>query len=98
MTTYCFDIDQTICLSIAGEYESAEPLVERIGKVNQLYEAGHYIIFLTARGSLLKSDFTDLTKNQLHAWGVKYHELHMGKPYADYYIDDKAVTDLDFFA
>lgn len=97
MTVYCFDIDQTICLSAPGEYESAKPLVERIKRVNQLYEAGNYIIFLTARGSLIKKDFSELTRNQLNTWGVKYHELHMGKPFADYYIDDKAVTDTEFF-
>ncbi len=95
--TFCFDIDQTICLSIPGDYASAEPLIERIDKINQLFDEGNYIIFSTARGSLLKQDFTELTQSQLAAWGVKYHELHMGKPVADYYIDDKAVTDIEFF-
>ena len=39
----------------------------------------------------------DLTKQQLDDWGVKYHELIMGKPHADYFIDDKGVKDEDFF-
>jgi hypothetical protein len=34
---------------------------------------------------------------QLELWGCKYHELIMGKPSADYYIDDKAIKDNDFF-
>ena len=30
---------------------------------------------------------------QLKKWGVKYHELIMGKPYGDFFIDDKAHND-----
>ena len=37
------------------------------------------------------------TEQQLFEWGVKYHELFMGKPAADYYIDDKGISDKDFF-
>ena len=39
----------------------------------------------------------ELTKQQLDDWGVKYHELIMGKPHADYFIDDKAWPDKVFF-
>ena len=39
----------------------------------------------------------DLTKQQLDDWGVKYHELIMGKPHADFFIDDKAWPDKVFF-
>ena len=28
----------------------------------------------------------------MDGWGVKYHELLMGKPGADFFIDDKGVT------
>jgi len=30
-------------------------------------------------------------------WGCKFHELHMGKPSGDYYIDDKGINSNDFF-
>ena len=39
----------------------------------------------------------DLTEKQLEKWGVKYHELLFGKPHADVFIDDKAVSDTDWF-
>ena len=39
----------------------------------------------------------ELTRQQLEEWGVKYNELIMGKPHADYFIDDKGVKDEDFF-
>ncbi len=30
--------------------------------------------------------------------GVNYHELFMGKPAGDLYIDDKGIKDEDFFS
>ena len=44
-----------------------------------------------------KDKFFNLTKMQLDIWGCKYHDLILGKPSADYYIDDKAINDYDFF-
>ena len=41
--------------------------------------------------------FTDLTEQQLKDWGCKYHTLILGKPNADYYIDDKGVNSDEFF-
>jgi hypothetical protein len=60
--------------------------------VRKLYEAGHRIIFHTARGSMTGMDWKDLTEKQLKEWSIPYHELHFGKPAADLYIDDKAVA------
>ena len=38
-----------------------------------------------------------LTEEQLERWGVKYHQLFLGKPSGDIYIDDKGIKDEDFF-
>ena len=46
---------------------------------------------------LAEARWLELTKLQLSIWNCKYHELIMGKPSADYYIDDKAVNSDDFF-
>jgi hypothetical protein len=35
------------------------------------------------------SDGYEFTKKQLNIWGVKFHELKMGKPSYDILIDDK---------
>ena len=105
MKTYVFDIDGTICSLVGGDYEKASPINYRIDKVNDLYEEGNVIIFQTARGMgrfknddvKAKSAFYDLTVKQLDMWGVKYHELHLGKPAGDIYVDDKGIRDEDFF-
>ena len=98
MKTYCFDLDNTLCLTFETDYEFSVPLEPRIRKVNGLFEQGNRIVIHTARGDLTGLDIRELTERQLSAWGVRYHELRMGKPFADFYIDDKAVLDLDFFS
>ncbi len=89
MKIYVFDIDGTICTNTYGEYERAKPFLRKIEEVNFLYENGNYIKYFTARGSSTGKDWFDLTKKQLESWGAKYHELILGKPEADFYIDDK---------
>jgi len=90
---YVVDIDGTICTQREkGDYENAEPLPERIEKINKLYDEGHTIWFFTARGSETGINWRELTEKQLKDWGVKYHRLLFGKPSADRYIDDKAVN------
>ena len=93
---FCFDIDDTICLTNGMDYSNSVPIENRIGRINALYDAGSTIKFYTARGSKTGIDWRKLTEMQLNSWGVKYHELHMGKPFADIYIDDKAIKDSDF--
>lgn len=95
--TYCIDIDGTIC-SHEEDYNNARPFDYRIRQVNDLYDEGETIILETARGSNTGIDWYDITEAQLKKWGVKYHKLRTGvKIYADFYIDDKAIEDVDFF-
>jgi D-beta-D-heptose 7-phosphate kinase/D-beta-D-heptose 1-phosphate adenosyltransferase len=93
---YCFDIDDTL-LKYHGDYKLATPITERINRVNQLYDEGHKIILMTARGMSSGNDYSDLTKMQLLAFGIKYHELVMNKkPNADIFIDDKGLNVSDW--
>ena len=102
---YVFDIDNTICITHGSDYENSEPYKERISKINNLYDSGHTIIMMTARGmgrtkqNELESYriFYDFTFSQLKNWGVKFHKLMLGKPAADFYIDDKGVNSGNFF-
>tara|TARA_Y100001970_G_scaffold63215_1_gene80947 strand:+ start:2536 stop:2874 length:339 start_codon:yes stop_codon:yes gene_type:complete len=106
---YCVDIDGTICSPITGRnYEEAQPWKSRIDVINKLYDEGNYIIYFTARGmgrfagdpdaaNKAASILFDLTRDQLELWGAKYHELILGKPHADYFIDDKGWPSDVFF-
>jgi hypothetical protein len=97
LKSYCFDLDGTLCTNTEGEYEQAVPLPERILKVNELYDKGNRILIYTARGTVTGIDWRDLTQKQLDTWGIKHHELRLGKPFADVYVDDRGVSDSDFF-
>ena len=105
---YVFDIDGTICEKDEfsdANYENSKPIVERVKIVNKLYDEGNTIIFQTARGmGRFKNDsekaiemFYDFTANQLNDWGVKYHQLFLGKPAGSIYVDDKGMRDIHFF-
>ena len=108
---YCVDIDGTICSPTIGrDYENAQPWQDRIDVINKLYDDGDYIIYFTARGmgrfagdpdlvagAKASAVLFELTQSQLKEWGAKYHELIMGKPHADYFIDDKGINSDEFF-
>jgi len=95
--TFCIDIDGTICTENPHiKYEYAKPVQKVIDKINKLFENGNTIKLHTARGAASGTDWKEITEKQLEEWGVKYHELIMGKPYADYYIDNKAVDILEW--
>jgi hypothetical protein len=95
---YCFDLDGTLCTNTNGDYSNANPFNDRINKVNDLYNIGNKIIINTARGSSTGIDWYKITESQLQQWGVKYHQLFVGKKIeADLFIDDKGISDKDFF-
>ena len=92
------DIDNTICKTPeTGEYHKAKPIYEHICKINAMYDSGHTIIYWTARGTRTGKDWRSLTEQQLAKWLVKYHELHIGKPVYDLFIDDKNINSEVFF-
>ena len=91
---YCFDIDGTICSSVENSrYEQAKPFPKMVRKINELYNSGHTIKIMTARGCVSGKDWSDFTKRQLEDWGVQHHELIMNqKPHAHVFVDDKAIN------
>lgn len=101
----CFDLDHTLCIPGAGpdtqsKYAEAEPMVENIQKLVSFKERGARIVIFTARRMLthngdvekVKADVGLVTENWLSEHGVPYDELIFGKPYYDYFIDDKALN------
>ena len=92
------DIDETICESPEDRnYSLAIPVKENIEKVNALYDAGHTIVYWTARGTGSGTDWRKVPEDQFTFWGVKHHELRFGKPVYDIFIDDKNFNADNFF-
>jgi len=90
------DIDETICYYDEPlkdfNYALAKPNHKAIELVNELYDLNNTIIYWTARGTVTGIDWYDLTESQFKEWGVKYHDLRMGKPAYDLFICDKTKT------
>ena len=99
MKTICFDLDGVICTNTWGKYEDAKPFKKSIMKINKLYEKGYIIKVFTARFMSRNNENIDdvykmgyeFTKSQIDKWGLKYHQLIMGKPSYDIIIDDKSI-------
>lgn len=93
------DIDETICYYDGiRNYDEAKPYYERIKKINGLYDDGHTIVYWTARGTLTQEQWFQTTLNQLKSWNCKFHELRLGKPAYDLFIDDKNINSETYFA
>lgn len=94
MMTFGVDIDGTLCnLRRDLQYEHCQPITAHIDIVNHLFDKGNRVILYTGRGE----DKRQKTVLWLKENNVNYHELVMGKPVADVYIDDLSVTPEDFF-
>lgn len=94
---FCLDIDGVIgeksdIKDMDGTYANNTPNKEIINICNKLYASGNKIVLYTARGSGSGIDWSDITKQQLEKWGLKYHQLYFGKPAADFYIDDRMLS------
>lgn len=102
-----FDLDDVICFRPDGyehlgpeKYLYCQPYDETIELVNSLYDDGYKIIIYTARGmSQFAGDIIEIysklynqTNEQLKSWGLKYHQLVMGKMHYDVLIDDKVLN------
>ncbi len=94
-----FDIDGVLCTQTDGDYSKAQPVKEAVECVNRLYDEGYTIFVYTAR-FMTRNKYDQqrvyeegyaFTKNQLESWGVKFHELFLGKPPFDAFIDDRAI-------
>jgi len=100
-----FDLDDVICKrDVEGnnveKYLSCVPIPKMVEIVNNCYDSGNHIIIYTARGMSVFNKDVDaiyknlyqLTLNHLKEWGVKFHELIMGKVHYDILVDDKAMS------
>lgn len=97
----CIDLDGVIC-TIKGQFETYEDVQLMPGAIESLdnmKKNGYYIIINTARHmkstesnlGLLNARVVETTLRWLRDKKVPYDEIYFGKPWADFYIDDKAI-------
>jgi len=96
---FCFDIDNTICLTKGIDYRFSRPKKKIIKLINRLFDSGHTIKIFTARYmgrnnenvKKAKKQGYNFTYKQLKKWNLKFHKLIFGKPTFDFLIDDKSI-------
>ena len=95
---FCFDLDGVICETHKNNYMSAKPIKKAIKLINRLYQENYIIIFTARYMGRNKDDVKKAeqqgyskTYKQLIRWKVKFHELKMGKPSYDIFVDDKSL-------
>ena len=82
------DLDGTICTEENTYSRSlAKPISGAVESINKLYDEGHTIIIYSAR-TWMEYEMTSIW---LKTNNVKYHQLVMGKPIGDVWIDDRAI-------
>lgn len=82
-----------------NKYNHCYPIHDMIKIVNKLYDDGFTIRLLTSRGMtqfngdyhVVYNKLYELTRKQMTSFGIKYHELFMGKPHYNILIDDHAM-------
>lgn len=99
---FCFDLDGTLCTfpEKQGDYSTVRPIAKTIKLLKYLHKNGHTIIIQTARGmrssgenpgaaqaKVYREVFAFLEREQ-----IPFDEIYFGKPHADFYIDDLAVS------
>ena len=83
------DLDGTICTEEKTYSRSlAKPNKDAVKSVNALYAEGHTIIIYSARTWM---EF-EMTTAWLKTNKINYHQLVLGKPIGDVWIDDRAIT------
>lgn len=82
------DLDGTICTEEKTfERALAKPIPGAREALQTLVNAGHTVVIYSARSwSELR-----MTEAWLKANEIPYHGLHLGKPVADVFIDDRAI-------
>ena len=97
---FCFDLDNTLVTypDVPGDYSTVRPVARTISFLRFLHRQGHTIIIHTARrmrthgGNVgrVQADIAKQTYDTLDRFEIPYDEVHFGKPYAHFYIDDLA--------
>jgi capsule biosynthesis phosphatase len=104
--TIVVDVDDTILTTVNRDYANSQPKEEVIVGLRKLKEAGWRIVLHTARGQgrsggnidLVREDVTREIEVFCAKYDVPYDELILGKVWASYYIDDRALRPEEFAA
>lgn len=101
-----FDLDDTICRTQKRDYVNSTEISAVVSKIHELRETlpGVQIVVHTSRGmascegnvNAAEAKNRPTVEKWLKDHGIEVDEIIFGKPLADLYVDDKAMTAADF--
>ena len=103
-TVICVDVDDTLCVTVNRDYANSEPIQPMIEKVRHAKAAGWQVVLYTARGQGRSEGqwqtVAEEVKREIAAFcerhNVPYDDIVLGKPWARWYVDDKAIRPDEF--
>jgi len=101
------DLDDTITITVNGDYQHSQPIQPTIDKLKEYKKAGFEIVIYSSRnmrtyeGNVGKINIHTLPNivDWLNSHDVPYDEIIVGKPWCGFdgfYIDDKSVRPSEF--
>ena len=101
------DLDDTVSITLEGDYINSSPVVEVIRKLKEYKEQGFEIVINSSRNmrtyksNLGKINIFTLPNiiDWLRKYNVPFDEVYVGKPWCGFdgfYIDDKAIRPSEF--
>ena len=101
-----FDVDDTIMFTENRDYENSRPNTPLIEGMRALRDAGWHITLMSSRGmGRSGGDIASVEEQVLKEINdfcgkhdVPFNDIILGKPWAAYYVDDKAMTPGQFSA
>lgn len=107
MKRLIFDIDDTICTTVDGDYQNSIPIIPVIEKIRQYKREGFEICFSTSRNmrtyngnsGKISAYTLPVIIEWLKKYDVPYDEIYVAKPWCGFegfYVDDKAIRPDEF--
>jgi len=107
MKRLIFDLDDTICHTLNGDYENSIPVTEVVDKIHDYRALGFEIVISTSRNmrtfegnvGKINSNTLPVIIRWLDKHEIPYDEIYVGKPWCGFegfYIDDKAIRPSEF--
>jgi capsule biosynthesis phosphatase len=100
----CFDVDDTLCVTKNRDYANSEPIEPMVARLREAKANGWRVVLYTARGQGRSNGqwetVAEEVKLEIAAFcqrhNVPYDEIIVGKPWAKWYVDDKALRPDEF--
>jgi len=102
----CVDVDDTICHTINRDYANSVPIEPMVARLREARARGYHIVLHTARGQGRSDGAWQSVADEVRAevttfcqrFAIPFDAIVLGKPWARWYVDDKAIRPDEFLA